>query len=201
MAPGSTSRAASRPATSSPGASSTSKNFAAIPRRPSGSGPVSGWSPLSNSTLPRGWSIRNDGTGTRSRPVSPLRNPPACPVSQPHVIANRRTAIALPAVLQLDQELAEARPAPVDGPLGAAALDVHGLARRHRVAERRAVGTVGVDGRPLEYAEDVVHRVPVEIGRLPRLEPHLPDLHALVLEQQPRGDVAEPGCIGHGRGE
>ena len=47
-------------------------------------------------TMPRGWSIRNAGTGTRRRPLSPARNASAGPVTQPHVSANRRTDIVTP---------------------------------------------------------------------------------------------------------
>src|SRR5690242_18295699 len=85
---------ASPPAASSPGASSTWKTRAARPRRPAASVPASGWSPLSKTTAPRGWSTRKTGTGTRRYPSSPARNPAVGPVSQPQVIAKRRTDIA-----------------------------------------------------------------------------------------------------------
>ncbi len=98
-------------------------------------------------------------------------------------------------VLQLDQQLAEAPPAPVDGALGAAARHEEDLAGLHREARRLAVRPVRVDARALEDVEEVVERMAVEVRRLAGLEPHLPDLHALVLEQEPRGDVAE---LGHG---
>src|SRR5207244_675278 len=85
-------------------------------------------------------------------------------------------------VLQLDQQLAEARPAPVDGALGAAARHEEELAGLHREARRLAVGPVRVDARALEDVEEV----------------DLPHLHALVLEQEPRGDVAQLGGLEHG---
>src|SRR5262249_36564104 len=63
----------------------------ASPRRPRGSRPASGWSPLSKRTSPPGWSIRKTGTGTRSRPFSPSRKIPAGAVSQPQVKARSST--------------------------------------------------------------------------------------------------------------
>src|SRR5207244_12602296 len=100
-------------------------------------------------------------------------------------------------VLQLDQQLAEARPAPVDGALGAAARHEEELAGLHRKARRLAVRPVRVDARALEDVEEVVERMAVEVRRLAGLEPHLLHLHALVPEQEPRADISQLGRLGH----
>src|SRR5262245_35021319 len=99
---------------------------------------------------------------------------------------NRRMDIEEQSVLQLDEKLAEAGLRAVHRGLSRAGLHVEDLTRLHRNRDRLPVLEVGVHGVSLPHADEIGKRVLVEVRRLTRREVHLPDLHALVLEQELR---------------
>src|SRR4029079_5485166 len=85
----------------------------------------------------------------------------------------------------------------VHGGLDAAAPDEPRLAELDRALDVPFVDAGGLrlelrgDAIALELHEDVVEVVPVGRRALARPEVHLPDADAVVLEEQPGGDVAE----------